>query len=474
MNAPSPPLTQRSWIMGDVDDGLPPKLPSTPRTPQTLYITEHTESFGKFLSLSEHARGRALEHQKKKINADSARSHRRRSIFDSVKSILLDSNEDIPALTQSISTESSPEVQEKKILHHDPATKGRYKRRGSCTKFSLEHELYNRIKDISDDDDDGAVMFKSFRRNETLQNDEVYSEAEESDSPYRSRRPSAEPTHSRNKTLTTIDQIPLPMRGSHSKPDASSHSRGLDQPPLPTVGRRFSSSHVPRTILADSLSMRDEKRRASLVGSSPQSCKSQRRQEEKSKLRPRMPVLRHVSVASPAKGRSKKPSKGSPKSVSSDSSVRETILPMAPFVHDTDGRSLPGENASIRGSSKSSSSPTVPSEKRRESAPKFGFLLKRLHLQRNDSEKSFAEESTNDDGSMATEYTNQEGRRVPRRSSISTKSHVDRASPSPDQTRKPGWQRYTRPGEGGSFRSASPSSRISSDSRSSPHIRKWA
>lgn len=438
------------------------RFPTTPRTPQAMYVSERIGKFGQFLSLSDHARSRAILHQKKQKEANSARTMRRRSIFDSVKSVLLDSSDEIPNLTQSTSSESSPEVQEKKsVSSHD-----RYKRRGSCTKFSLEAELKQGILDSNDDDDEDQFKFKSFRRNESLQSDDVFSDAYESDYSYRSRRAnpaprrpsttsnSSSPQKPFRKELMTIDQMPVPMRGSFSKEESATQGRTLLDQPLPPVHalpRRLSSSAHARPFPPSSPVARDSDR---LVPNVPQSCKADTRGSDSSKLRSRLPILRHISNSSPRssslgskKGRSKHHSSGSPNSMKSSNHKKQTILPPAPFVHDSDVQRASGYNHGLRASSGRTTEIPLQSDKRRESAPTFGSLLRRLHLQRSDSVKSFAEDSANEDGSMTESPSQQDGsRRVPRRASISTKTYSGNTSSSPENKKEPGWHRQSRSG----------------------------
>ncbi|KAG7359098.1 hypothetical protein IV203_015687 [Nitzschia inconspicua] len=465
MSIAPPPITQRSWILGDAVDAGPcfnsVSMPSSPRTPHGLFVSEKTGKFGQFLSLSDHARNRALLHQKKQTDADSARCHRRQSIYNSVKSILLDSSDSFLPLWQSSSGESSPKLQEKNVAHQDPSPRMRYKRRGSCTKFSLEAEILHRDIEASDNDDENTFKFKSFRRNETLQSDEVLAEADENYRYYSSRTsPSprrtfkqALPSHEKPKQLTTIDQMPLPIKRSDSQGDRSSQVPILDQSLLPPAPKRPSSLHSRPNVSPNSPIVRESERSALNVNYSPLSCRSEANGSEKVKHRSRMPQLRHVLTSSPrlvlgkpTTSLAKQQARGSPSPANRSSQFKDVMLPTAPFVHDADIFSSRVKSPRAQASRKHPSNTTLQSEKRRESAPKFESLVKRLNLQRNDSVKSFAEDSVHDDDSMAESIPQQEKRRLARRASISTKNHLENSSSTPNQRKHPGLQRYPSPG----------------------------
>jgi hypothetical protein len=456
----------------DVDDV---RLPSSPRTPQALYVSVRTEKFGQFLSLSDHARSRALQQQKKQSDADSARSQRRRSIFDAVKTVLLESNDgECPVVDWSTDVESSTELQEKMDVKEDMTPRVRYQRRGSCTKFSLEAELLS-WDEVASDDDQAQHTFRSFRRNETLQNDEMYGESngeskKNSDYPHASQCSLSKSSH-KNYQLMTIDQLPLPMKRT-VLPVGKSPS------PLPA-----------RSFFPPSPSSRDDN--PPLAGWSPLSCKtdpgsipSAQKSNDKSNYRPRMPKLRHVSTSSQNK---QKQSSGDSESRQKDRryahSERSAVhtkrritqnLPTAPFADDMGLESSPGDQIS----NDHRRTDVERQRKSRESTPKFGSLLKRLNLQRNDSVKSFAEESANEDFSLMVVSTQREALRVERRASISTKT-----STSPKMQKQSTLtgcavigSRYGD--DDGSYhsrisrRSPSPASRsVASESRSSPHVR---
>jgi hypothetical protein len=422
MYIPSPPVTQRHWILGEAtkDDDI--RLPLSPRTPEALYVFEQTEKFGRFLSLSDHARSRALQHRKKQLDADSTRLQRRRSIFDAVKTLLLESNDDELHCDAGCSGVESPaEVRGKIDVKNDMTPRLRYKRRGSCTKFSLEAELMSH-EDLSEDDQ-AQFKFKSFRRNETLQNDEVFGESDAEDEqgsyhPHRSMIPPPNPLH-KNSLLTTIDQMPLPMKRS-----------------VPTFSRSSDSPLHVRSFSLQSSPTRDEERALPIADWSPLSCATdpgsfsivmKKNEKTKPQHRPKMPKLRDVSThsshkhnrSSGANQSSQKCERYPPSQHPSDHTNRKIKqnLPKAPF-----DQSSRGGNSVDHVSLEHQRTDVESKNKSRESTPSLGSLMKRINLQRHDSIKSLAEQSRNDDGSLTVDTTQQESGRVGRRASMSTKT----------------------------------------------------
>ena len=444
MNARSPRRsTQRSWIFDDAgDDELPLqkyKLPSTPQTPQSLYVSVSTEKFGEFLTLSDPARNKALELQQKQTDADSARQTRRRSIFESVKSVILDSTDVLPPLTTASSTNtsvSSHDQREKQVNLRQPeqtsprdydSPKVRYKRRGSCTKFSLEAEMLQPDSD-GEYDEEEEQKFKSFRKGETLQCDNVYAqddasehgESQRSGSRSSSRRlRSASPALERRgmklkQAPLTIDQMPVPLKGSQHRRGSARGSPPVQRSVISTVPR--SASPAP--------SGNNDRRSRSL----------DRRQEDAKQHRAWMPKLRHVSLSSPA--RSSKPSRpsqgGSSKHSKKDTKPRR--LPPAPFTGDSSHKrtSMSDHPRVDTDTTVNKSLPASEHQRGRKnsrheksSAPKFGSLLKRLHLQRQDSGRSFAEDDTFETSCTLSNNTEAPSKRVQRRFSLSSKEQID-------------------------------------------------
>jgi hypothetical protein len=390
------------------DDDI--RLPLSPRTPVALYVLEQTEKFGRFLSLSDDARSRALRHQKKQLDADSTRLQRRRSIFDAVKTLLLESNDnELQNDAGSSGVESLADVRGTMDVKNDMIPRRRYQRRGSCTKFSLEAELISRDEDLSEDDH-SQFKFKSFRRNETLQNDEVFGESDAEDK-QGSMIPPPNPLH-KNCQLTTIDQLPLPMKRS-----------------VPTFCPSSESPLQVRSFSLQSSPTRDEKRALPIADWSPLSCatdpgsfSSVMKKNEKSKTqhRPKVPKLRHVSTFSPHKHNRRSGDNQSgqkcercpPSQHPSDHTKRKIKqnLHKAPFAQNSvDQVSLEHRRTDVESKNES-----------RKSAPSLGSLMKRSSLQRHDSIKSLAEESK--DSSLTVDTTQQESGRVGRRASMSTKT----------------------------------------------------
>jgi hypothetical protein len=422
----------RSWIFDDYDDGM--QLPSTPNSPQKLFVTESTK-LGYFLSLSAPARDRALDHKKKKLDVASAKSNRRRSIFESVASIILDSSDELPPLATSSNSSQSSELAD--------SPRQRYHRRGSCTKFSLEHELLEN-DDASFYHDDEEPKFKSFRRNETLQSDGVFEDAH-MESP------------SQCTKLTTIDQMPVPLRKSTS---CSSSFR-------PSIPLTPSRSHEERTSHNSKSNMA---RRHSMQG--PNHTHKSERPSPLAKPRHLSSPPSGKKSKSPLRNKNCKTKDTAP--VFSKQKFSHT-LPTAPFAHDSN-HSHSNQSPSRKKTNRKhngNSRPKNSSRKSGECAPKFGTLLQRLSLQRHDSEKSYADENTNDGGSCVS--TESMPQRQPRRSSISTKISVGAQMESPRQERNGLWRKCHNTLNASDHSTASRQSQSSGrpELNSSSHKRTW-
>jgi hypothetical protein len=447
MISPSTPTTQRSWIFDDYGDdnekqafpSTPQAFPSTPRTPQSLYISVNIEKIGAFLSLNDHARKRALIHQKKQADADSARSTRRRTIFDAVKSVIMDDSDDESSVTQGCTNGNSfREERGKQPQKEDFPNKTRYQRRGSCTKFSLEAELLSG-NGILDDEAVHQPIFQSFRKGAKLQCDSIYSNtnvADDSDESNRSSRISDVPfsDSQRLRGRTTIDQLPIPLRGSRSRSCGYHEPSTIEKCPLPLAGRIPPSRphHAPQTP-----PIHREKRASSIDRSSPGLCMTAPISRpgrviatEDSRQRMQMPKLRHVSNVSPSTlTTSLRTVSLSPNDRTSRRAEKiRRNLPPVPFGTDPDdysstphSKNWTWHNSSqtlTRDSDSSYHGSDHDQNSKVHRNPKTASSLKRRSLHRQDSVTSFADESVCDEGSFAGDHCPSMELRVRRRSSV--------------------------------------------------------
>mmetsp|Transcript_4603 Transcript_4603/g.7139 ORF Transcript_4603/g.7139 Transcript_4603/m.7139 type:complete len:588 (-) Transcript_4603:509-2272(-) len=438
----SPGTTQRKWIFEDDVDDDQPQL-SLPSTPESLYVTIPTEKFGNFLTLSAPARERALSHQMKQTEVKSARTSRKKSIFEAVKSLILDDENDdiIDDAAPRATTISGSESSEFSVGHsHEHQEK--YKRRGSCTKFSLQAEI-----PISSDLEGDEEAFHSFRKAKTLQGDSVYQRQEmpylDTEDTHHARRLSNNSISSSmnsvgvspNSPPLTIDMLPIPRKGSRSRSGSFTDNSTIDQHPIPLASRSVNNSPIAKTRFIQTQlpptpscrSSHESRTRGCLTDPAPRKGLVSKMTGRKQKSPDSDSEKKNRRGSSRRRSNRKQSSEkaASPASTAKGAKGRIShVLPIAPFLRDSDSehssRKPPGNLRSASDHvplppSRNSEAPALAhtshherttkkslhdkghQDRSRESTPKFGPLLKRLHLSRQDSVESFAVETEDDE-----------------------------------------------------------------------------
>ena len=374
----SPVATQRRWMFEDFDDGYNPQLPEHDGPVTPTYAKVSSDNFRDFVGMSDDLRTKALSCQKKRTDSSSARIQRKRSILDSVKGILLDTDHDA---NENV---SSP-VRYYKSDGDLPNVGGapprqRFGRRGSCTKYSLEADVSSRREEEKED--------APYPSSPNRYNNATFS-------PTRTFKPSQP---------MTIDMLPVPRkmnkprsdfptglgtRSATSSPVSGGHTRRM-----PNVC--LTDTVVKQGYLAKKTRESPTSRRNSCVGTTIN------QNNTKQTISSMLPSAPFANNSNHSKVRM---------TDNSDHSRRR-------MTDNSDHSRNPVEREQPAKSSNHDKS-TTSSKQSRGGAPKLGMLLKRLNITRQDSDRSFADEEEEDAMSCSRSVDHTSARhRVPRRNSI--------------------------------------------------------